>query len=93
LNSSAGLGVASQATVSVGQIASSMFLPALMINKFNLKWTMVIGELCYSTFIAAQFYPTFGTFIPTSLLVGIGAAALVQTILLVYSFIVNIHQF
>ena len=77
MNSAAGLGAASQATVYVGQIVSSMFLPAWMIKKFNLKWTMVISELCYSTFIAAQFYPTFGTFIPTSLSVGIGAASLV----------------
>ena len=29
---------------------------------------------CYSVYIAAQFYPSFGTLVPASIIVGIGAA-------------------
>ena len=55
LNAVAGLGTTSQAAVYIGQILSSMFLPTLMIKKIGLKWTMIISELCYSSYIAAQF--------------------------------------
>ena len=44
--------------------------------RFTSKWTMVASMLCYSTYIAAQFYPTYGTLMPSAVLVGLAAAPL-----------------
>merc|ERR1711892_687889 len=37
-------------------------------------WTLVICIFCYSTYIAAQFYPEFYTLLPTAFILGMGAA-------------------
>lgn len=68
----------SMAVVSFMVILSSMFIPTFVIAKLGLKWTLVAGELCYSTYIAAQFHPTFYTMIPAAVLVGLAAAPLVS---------------
>lgn len=81
LNAEAGLGTTSQATIYVGQILSSMFIPSLVMNNLGLKWTMVVCQLSYSTYIAAQFYATFYTLIPSAALVGVAAAPLVSPVL------------
>jgi len=67
----------SQAVIYVAQIVSSMFIPAWMIDKLGLKWTMVVSQLGYSIYIAAQFYPSFATFIPAAVITGLSAAPLV----------------
>ena len=51
-----------------------MFMPSLLIKLLTVKWTMVISILCYSTYIAAQFYPKFYTLLPTAFILGMGAA-------------------
>lgn len=53
-----------------------MFLPTFLIRKFTAKWTLVFSVLAYSTYIAAQFKPSYGTLIPFAVVVGIGAAPL-----------------
>jgi len=80
LNSEDGLGTFAQATIYLALIFSSMFLPSWIIQKIGLKWTMVISQLCYSTYTAAQFYPSFYTLIPAAILVGLGGAPLVLII-------------
>lgn len=82
INSEAGVGVLSQATIHVATIFSSLFLPTLVINYLGLKWTMVASEMCYLVYVAVQFYPTFYTLIPAAILVGLGAAPLVYNALL-----------
>ena len=37
---------------------------------------MVLSILCYSSYIAAQFYPSFYTLLPTAFILGMGAAPL-----------------
>lgn len=39
---------------------------------------MMVSELCYSVYIAVQFYPSFATLIPAAVLVGFAAAPLVR---------------
>ena len=51
-----------------------MFVPSFMIKKLTVKWTMVVSIFCYSTYIAAQFYPEFYTLIPGAIILGLGAA-------------------
>jgi hypothetical protein len=55
-------------------VVSCMFLPAFVIKKLTAKWAMVFSMLCYSTYIGAQFYPSFGTLIPGAIILGFGAA-------------------
>ena len=43
---------------------------------FQVKWTLVVSMFCYTSYIAAQFYPRFYTLIPTAIVLGLGAAPL-----------------
>ncbi len=77
INSDAGVGTWSQATVYGALIISSMFIPTWMIKTLKCKWTLILCQLCYSGYIFAQFYPSFALLIATGFLVGIAAAPLV----------------
>ncbi|XP_013794921.1 protein unc-93 homolog A-like [Limulus polyphemus] len=76
LNSEDGIGVASQSIIYGALIVSSLFLPAIVIKKLGCKRTMVLAMLCYTPYIAANFYPHWGTLIPSALILGLGAAPL-----------------
>ena len=54
-------------------IVSGAFVPSLMIGKLTTKWAMALSIFGYSSYIAAQFYPTLGTMVPTAILLGLGA--------------------
>ena len=45
-----------------------------VFQKGSGRWTLCVCILCYSTYMAAQFYPEFYTLIPTALILGLGAA-------------------
>lgn len=77
INSEAGLGTAAQSTLYAALIVSCMFVPTWMIKTIKCKWTLVACQLCYSTYIAVQFYPRFYTLIPAAIIVGFGAAPMV----------------
>ena len=47
-----------------------------LIKLLKVKWTLVVSILCYSSYIAAQFYPEFYTLLPTAFILGMGAAPL-----------------
>ena len=57
INTVDNLGLWSSVVVYASLILSCLFIPSLVISKLTLKWTMVASILCYSTYIAAQFYP------------------------------------
>ncbi|XP_076353991.1 protein unc-93 homolog A-like [Tachypleus tridentatus] len=76
LNSEDGIGVVSQSVIYGALIVSSLFLPAIVIKKLGCKRTMVLAMLCYTPYIAANFYPHWGTLIPSALILGLGAAPL-----------------
>ncbi|XP_042205187.1 UNC93-like protein isoform X3 [Homarus americanus] len=67
-------GTAALSTLYAALVVSCAFLPTWMIKKFKAKWTLCFSMLCYSTYIAAQFYPTVWTLVPTSIILGLGAA-------------------
>ena len=62
------------ATLYASLVFSCMFLPSFLIKKLSTKWTMVLSMLCYSLYIAAQFYPKYSTLIPGAVVLGLGAA-------------------
>ncbi|XP_043230217.1 UNC93-like protein isoform X2 [Amphibalanus amphitrite] len=74
INSEAGLGTKSLATIYVALIVSCMFLPSLVIKKLTCKWAMVVCTFCYSLYMLAQFYPRSYTMIPAAIILGFGAA-------------------
>ncbi|XP_026934922.1 protein unc-93 homolog A isoform X2 [Sagmatias obliquidens] len=76
LYSEEGLGVAALSTLYGGMLLSSMFLPPILIKKLGCKWTIVIAMCCYVTFTLGNFYASWYTLIPTSILLGLGAAPL-----------------
>ncbi|XP_015277658.1 PREDICTED: protein unc-93 homolog A [Gekko japonicus] len=76
LHSEQGLGVASLSVVYGALILSSMFLPPMLIKKFGCKWTIVGSMCCYVTFSLGNFYPSWYTLIPTSVILGLGGAPL-----------------
>ncbi|XP_049991983.1 protein unc-93 homolog A isoform X2 [Alexandromys fortis] len=71
-----GLGVVTLSTIYCSMMLSSMFLPPVLIKKLGCKWTMAGSMCCYMTFSLANFYPNWYTLIPTSILLGLGAAPL-----------------
>ncbi|KAG4077935.1 hypothetical protein HA402_013435 [Bradysia odoriphaga] len=73
---SGGLGTYSLSVIYGSMIVSSMFLPTFLIRKLTAKWTLVLSVFTYSTYIAAQFKPSYGTLIPFAIVVGLGAAPL-----------------
>lgn len=76
LNSEEGLGVAALSTLYGGVLLSSMLLPALLIRRLGCKWTIVLSMCCYVTFSLGNFYASWYTLIPTSVVLGLGAAPL-----------------
>ncbi|XP_042862812.1 UNC93-like protein isoform X2 [Penaeus japonicus] len=67
-------GTAALSTLYAALVISCAFVPTWMIKKFKAKWTLAVSMLGYSTYIAAQFYPRVWTLVPTSVLLGLGAA-------------------
>ena len=53
-----------------------MFVPSYVLKKLGSKWAMVFSMLCYSLYIAAQFYPKLFTLIPAAVILGFAAAPL-----------------
>ncbi|XP_033000068.1 protein unc-93 homolog A [Lacerta agilis] len=76
LHSQEGLGVASLSVVYAALILSSMFLPPILIKKLGCKWTIVGSMCCYITYSLGNFYASWYTLIPTSMILGLGGAPL-----------------
>ncbi|XP_075056801.1 protein unc-93 homolog A-like isoform X2 [Mixophyes fleayi] len=76
LNADEGLGVASLSVIYGAHIISSMFIPPIMIKKIGYKWTIVVSMCCYITYSLGNFYPSWYTLIPTSVILGFGGAPL-----------------
>ncbi|XP_045611693.2 protein unc-93 homolog A [Procambarus clarkii] len=69
-------GTASLTALYATYIFSCCFLPSWLLTVLKEKYTMAASMLCYSSYIAAQFYPEFYTLVPTAVILGLGAAPL-----------------
>lgn len=74
LNGDNGLGTVSLSVQSAMEMIGNLFLSNLIINKIGCKWTVAIGSFLFSSFIAANFYPMWGTMVPTAALAGLGVS-------------------
>ncbi|XP_046382066.1 protein unc-93 homolog A-like [Haliotis rufescens] len=69
LNQEQGLGVVSLACL-YGTIILSGILTPPFIRLVGPKWTLVVAWVCHSVYTASNFYPTWSTLIPASILLG-----------------------
>nr|XP_033791266.1 protein unc-93 homolog A [Geotrypetes seraphini] len=76
LNVEGGLGVLSLSVIYGALIASSMFLPPIIIKSIGCKWSVVAAMCCYITYTVGNFYPSRYTLIPTAFLLGLGGGPL-----------------
>ncbi|XP_069343999.1 protein unc-93 homolog A [Eulemur rufifrons] len=76
LYSEEGLGVSALSTLYGAVLLSSMFLPPLLIRSLGCKWTIAISMCGYVAFSLGNFSASWYTLIPTSILLGLGAAPL-----------------
>lgn len=76
INSVQGLGTFTMATIYIALVLSCMFVPPLMIRKLSLKHTLVVSMAMYVFYFVANFYPTWATLMPASILMGLGGAPL-----------------
>ncbi|XP_053448691.1 protein unc-93 homolog A isoform X2 [Nycticebus coucang] len=79
LYSEEGLGVSALSTLYGAVLLSSMLLPPLLIRSLGCKWTIVVSMCGYVAFSIGNFYASWYTLIPTSILLGLGAAPLWST--------------
>ncbi len=70
LNKVEGLGLASLSVVYGALIVSCMFVPPLVISKLGCKWTVAASMSLYVLYTVANFYSTWYTLIPASILLG-----------------------
>ena len=68
LNSQAGVGTASLSAIYITLVLSCLFLPSLMIKNLGLKWTIVLSQICYLMYIAANMLPRWYILIPGKIL-------------------------
>uniref|UniRef100_A0A8D0EAU1 Protein unc-93 homolog A n=1 Tax=Salvator merianae TaxID=96440 RepID=A0A8D0EAU1_SALMN len=76
LHSEEGLGVASLSVIYAALVLSSMFLPPIVIKKIGCKWAIAGSMCCYIAFSLGNFYASWYTLIPTSMILGLGGAVL-----------------
>ncbi|KAM4865795.1 protein unc-93 homolog A isoform 2-T2 [Thomomys bottae] len=76
LYSEDGMGVATLSSLYGAVLLSSMLLPPILIKQCGCKWTIVGSMCCYVAFSLGNFQASWFTLIPTSVLLGLGAAPL-----------------
>ncbi|CAF2407648.1 unnamed protein product [Rotaria sp. Silwood2] len=76
LNTEANVGVNSLSIIYAFLIFSSIFLPHPLIALLGLKWALVLCQIPYLLYVAANYYPKAYLMYPAAALVGLGAAPL-----------------
>lgn len=76
LNQEQGIGVASQAIIYAGFCVSALLFPKYTIKKLGCKRTILLSMGFYIPYIAANFYFTWLTMVPSAILVGLAASLL-----------------
>lgn len=72
LNQDESLGNGSQAILYITQFLTAFVWPQVLIEIIGFKFTMVLSQICYFLFFAANAWPRWYTLGPASLLAGFG---------------------
>ncbi|CAL1287426.1 unnamed protein product [Larinioides sclopetarius] len=70
VNQNDGVGVASQSVIYAFFTISSLFLPTYLIKRFGCKKTLLVSVFSVCPYVAANFYPSWGTLMPSAVLSG-----------------------
>lgn len=76
LNCEGGLGVLSLSLTYLSLMLSSFFVPSFMMDKLGPKWTIFWSLFGYGIYTAANYYPTYYTLLPASVIMGAAGAPL-----------------
>ncbi|GFQ84431.1 UNC93-like protein [Trichonephila clavata] len=76
MNKEGNIGTISQAVVYAGFCICSLLLPKYVIKKLGCKITILIASVLFIPYIAANFYPTFLTMMPSAFLLGLASSLL-----------------
>jgi hypothetical protein len=57
-------------------VVSCLFFSTFLVQRLGCKWAMVLGMSCMMMWMLANLYPTWGTLIPGSVIMGAGWAPL-----------------
>lgn len=76
VNREKGLGLASLSIIYASLVISCTLLPTLVITRLGCKWTIVVSMLMYSLYMLANFYASWYTLVPASIILGTAAAPL-----------------
>ncbi|CAM4747609.1 unnamed protein product [Rotaria magnacalcarata] len=76
LNTEANVGVNSLSIIYACLIISAIFLPHPLISILGLKWTIVMSQIPYLLYVAANYYPKSYIMYPAAGVVGLAAAPL-----------------
>ncbi|XP_041952392.1 protein unc-93 homolog A-like [Alosa sapidissima] len=76
LNADEGMGLASNSVTFSSIILSSMFITPTAIRYLGCKWTIFAGMACNVVYTVGNFYPSWATLMPSSVIVGLGESPL-----------------
>ena len=66
LNQTEYLGLTSQFIINAVQLVTAIVLPQIVIEIIGNKYTLVLAQLLYLSFFAANIYPRWSTLIPSN---------------------------
>lgn len=70
------MGTTALSALYTGMVISCCLIPTWAVRTVGEKATLCISSACYCSYMAAQLYPRIYTLVPTSLILGVGAAPL-----------------
>lgn len=76
LNSHENLGVYSLLTMSVSFLISCLFVPMFLCRLIGYKWSLVLSQHVALFFIVSNYFPSFYTLLPASVLYGAALSVL-----------------
>ncbi|XP_052062455.1 protein unc-93 homolog A-like isoform X2 [Mytilus californianus] len=76
LNKEEALGTVGLSVIYCAGVLSCLFLPSFVIGNLGCKWTIALSMVCYVVYMGANFHAVWGTLVPASIIIGIGASTL-----------------
>ncbi|XP_063440625.1 protein unc-93 homolog A-like isoform X3 [Mytilus trossulus] len=76
LNKEEALGTVGLSVIYCAGVLSCLFLPSFVIGNLGCKWTIALSMVCYVIYMGANFRALWGTIVPASIIIGIGASTL-----------------
>ncbi|XP_055947325.1 protein unc-93 homolog A-like [Argiope bruennichi] len=76
MNKEEGIGTVGQAAMFIAYGISSLLLSSYVSKKLGSKSTQLLGMIMYLPYVAANFYPSWITLLPSAVIIGVGCTLL-----------------